>query len=320
MTGRRPTQRAPGHITFDGKFYSKGLLDFKEDIAASLSSLNFLRDPSAASKREELEAMLIACDAAIVFAERHAALGERMAAEENNGARKRELARIAANCRWVPARAPRDFWEALQMYWFMHLDRYFYPFYRDDIDSGTLSREQARELWECFWIKLNNHPAPPKVGVTAEESGTYNDFTNINIGGFQPDGSDGVNELSYLMLEVMGEIHLLQPQGNIQLSRRSEDRFLRPAMKVVAKGYGYPSLFNADGIVEQMLRCGKSLEDAREGGDERLRRDEGLRQGGLHPDRLPEPPQDPGDRAARRRRSTHGAADRSVHRRRANLP
>jgi formate C-acetyltransferase len=243
-----------------------------------------------------------------------------MAAEENNGARKRELARIAANCRWVPARAPRDFWEALQMYWFMHLDRYFYPFYRDDIDSGTLSREQARELLECFWIKLNNHPAPPKVGVTAEESGTYNDFTNINIGGLLPDGSDGVNELSYLMLEVMGEIHLLQPQGNIQLSRRSEDRFLRAAMKVVAKGYGYPSLFNADGIVEQMLRCGKSLEDAREGGDERLRRDGGLRQGGLHPDRLPEPPQDPGDRAARRRRSRHGAADRSVHRRRVNLP
>jgi pyruvate formate-lyase/glycerol dehydratase family glycyl radical enzyme len=276
-------QRAPGHTTFDGKFYSKGLLGFKEDIAASLGLLDFLHDPSAASKREELEAMLIACDAAIHFAERHAELAERMAAEESNGARKGELARIAANCRWVPARAPRDFWEALQMYWFMHLaaitelngwdamnpghlDRYFYPFYRRDLETGALSREKAKELLECFWIKFNNHPAPPKVGVTAEESGTYNDFTNINIGGLLPDGSDGANELSYLMLEVMEEIHLLQPQGNIQLSRRSEDRFLRAAMTVVAKGYGYPSLFNADGIVEQMVRCGKSLEDAREGG------------------------------------------------------
>jgi len=184
-------QRAPGHTTFDGKFYSKGLLDFKEDRAASLRSLDFLRDPSAASKLEELEAMLIACDAAILFAQRHAELAERMAAEENDDARKRELARIAANCRWVPARAPRDFWEALQMYWFMHLatitelngwdamnpghlDRYFYPFYRRDIEAGTLSREQAKELLECFWIKVNNNPAPPKVGVTAEESGTYN--------------------------------------------------------------------------------------------------------------------------------------------------
>jgi formate C-acetyltransferase len=169
------------------------------------------------------------------------------------------------------------------MYWFMHLgtitelngwdamnpghlDRYFHPFYRQDIDGGTLTRESAKELLECFWIKFNNHPAPPKVGVTAKESGTYNDFTNINLGGILPDGTDGVNELSYLMLEVMDEIHLLQPQGNIQLSRKNEDRFLKAACRVIQKGYGYPSVFNADGVVEQLVRCGKRIEDAREGG------------------------------------------------------
>jgi formate C-acetyltransferase len=169
------------------------------------------------------------------------------------------------------------------MYWFMHLgtimelngwdamnpghlDWYFEPFYAHDLEKGTLTRDDAKELLQCFWIKFNNHPAPPKVGVTAEESGTYNDFTNINLGGVRPDGSDGVNELSYLMLEVMDDIHLLQPQGNIQLSRKNEDRFLKAACRVIRNGYGYPSVFNADGVIEQMVRCGKRIEDAREGG------------------------------------------------------
>ncbi len=276
-------QRAPGHTTLDGKFYRKGLLDFKNEIADRIARLDFTTDCEATAKREQLLAMSIACDAMILFAERHADLAEQMAAEETNPERKRELERIVSNCRWVPAHAPRDFWEALQMYWFMHLgtitelngwdamnpghlDRYFYPFYRRDIERGTLTREAAKELLECFWIKFNNHPAPPKVGVTAEESGTYNDFTNINLGGVLPDGTDGVNELSYLMLEIMDEMHLLQPQANIQLSRKNEDRFLKTACRVIRKGYGYPSIFNADGVVEQMVRCGKRMEDAREGG------------------------------------------------------
>ncbi|UCG51030.1 MAG: glycyl radical protein [Candidatus Latescibacterota bacterium] len=276
-------QRAPGHTTLDGKFYTKGLLDFKRDIEERITRLDFAADPEATAKREQLRGMSIACDAVILFAERHAELADRMAAKESKPERQEELERIASICRRVPAHAPRDFWEALQMYWFMHLgtitelngwdamnpghlDRYFFPFYKRDLNDGTLTRESAKELLECFWIKFNNHPAPPKVGVTAKESGTYNDFTNINLGGILPDGADGVNELTYLMLEVMDEIHLLQPQGNIQLSRKNEDRFLKAACRVIRKGYGYPSVFNADGVVEQMVRCGKRIEDAREGG------------------------------------------------------
>jgi len=276
-------QRAPGHTTLDGKFYTRGLLDFQADIRASLARLDGRADAEAAAQREELQAMHIACDAAMRFAERHAELAEQMAGRENDPQRRAELRRIAANCRRVPARAPRDLWEALQMYWFMHLgtitelngwdsmnpghlDRYLYPFYRADLARGALTREQAKELLQCFWIKFNNHPAPPKVGVTAAESGTYNDFTNINLGGILPDGSDGVNELSYLMLEVLDEIHLLQPQANIQLSRRNPAEFLKAACRVIRHGYGYPAVFNADGVVEQLLRCGKRLEDAREGG------------------------------------------------------
>ncbi len=276
-------QRAPGHTTLDGKFYARGLRDFQADIREAIDRLDFLHDPEAAAKREELQAMHVACDAVIRFADRHAELAEARAAEETRPERRKELERIAAACRRVPAHAPRTFREALQMYWFMHLgtitelngwdamnpghlDRYFHPFYQRDLASGELTEEEARELLQCFWIKFNNHPAPPKVGVTAEESGTYNDFTNINLGGLLPDGSDGVNELSYMMLEVMDDIHLLQPQGNIQLSRKNPDRFLKAACRVIRKGYGYPSVFNADGVIEQMLRSGKRIDDAREGG------------------------------------------------------
>jgi formate C-acetyltransferase len=114
-------QRAPGHTTLDGKFYTKGLLDFKKDIEDRIATLDFETDPEATGKREQLRGMGIACDAAISFAERHAEMAESMAAVETDPQRRAELERIASNCRWVPANAPRDFWEALQMYWFMHL-------------------------------------------------------------------------------------------------------------------------------------------------------------------------------------------------------
>lgn len=276
-------QRAPGHTTLDGKFYSKGMEDFKQEIATSIASLDFKNDPEATQKREQLKAMNIACDAIVIFAERHADLALKMARAESDPVRQKELERIAANCLHVPRHAPRDFWEALQMYWFMHLgtimelngwdamnpghlDRYFYPFYAQELEKGTITRQWAKELLSAFWIKFNNHPATPKVGVTAAESGTYNDFTNINLGGLLPDGSDSVNEISYMMLEVMDEIHLLQPQANIQLSRKTPDRFLKAAARVIRKGYGYPSIFNADTVIEEMIRAGKSVEDAREGG------------------------------------------------------
>jgi len=276
-------QRAPGHTTLNGKFYHKGLSGFTRDIQSSIETLDFENDPDATSRLHQLEAMRIACDAAVSFAHRHADLAEHMAKEGPDGKRKTELLSIAAICRRVPENPPETFWEVLQMYWFVHLgtitelngwdamnpghlDRYFYPFYKKDIEEGRLTKERAKELLECFWIKFNNHPAPPKVGVTAEESGTYNDFTNINIGGVLPDGKSGVNDLSYLMLEVMDEVHLLQPQGNIQLSRKNPDRFLKAALRVVRKGYGYPSIFNADSVIAQLIRMGKTVEDAREGG------------------------------------------------------
>lgn len=276
-------QRAPGHTVLDDKIYRRGMLDFIADIDDALAGLDFLNDPEAYDKREELKAMRICARAIITFAERHAALAREMAESESDPVRKAELEHIAAVCSRVPAQAPSTLWEALQYYWFVHLgvitelntwdafnpgrlDQHLEPFYRREVEAGTLTREQARELLQCFWIKFNNQPAPPKVGVTAEESGTYTDFANINCGGLRPDGSDGVNEVTYLVLDVIDEMRLLQPSSNIQLSKKNPDRFLKRALRIVRQGWGQPSIFNADTIVQELVRQGKTVVDARCGG------------------------------------------------------
>ena len=276
-------QRAPGHTSLDGKVYKYGLLDLKERIADELASLDFMNDPEATDKQEELTAMSVSCDSAILFAERHADLAEEMALTEKDPKRIAELHKIAQVCRWVPAHAPRSYWEAIQMYWFVHLgtitelngwdamnpghfDQHLAPFYQKETEAGTLSRDEAKELMSCFFIKVNNHTAPPKVGITAKESGTYNDFTNLNIGGIKGDGSDGVSEVSYIMLETIEELHILQPGSAIHISTRTPERFLRAGCKVIRKGHGYPSVFNPDVYVQELMRQGKSLLDAREGG------------------------------------------------------
>jgi len=276
-------QRAPGHTALDGTIYRIGMLDFKKRIAAAQNRLDYLNDPQAADRADELQAMDISCDAAILFAKRHAELAKAMALQEQDPIRKQELDQIAGVCSRVPARAPQTFHEALQMYWFVHLgtitelngwdamspghlDQHLQPFYQKEIESGNMDRDRAKELLACLWIKINNHPAPPKVGVTAQESGTYNDFTQINLGGVHPDGNDGVNEVSYLILEVVDELHLLQPQPSVHISSKTPARFLKAATRVIRKGYGYPSVFNSDMVVMEQVRVGKHIEDAREGG------------------------------------------------------
>lgn len=276
-------QRAPGHTVADDKIYRFGMRDFQEKISEQIAALDYGHDPEAYDKREQLRAMDICAAALIRFGERHAEKAMALAAATADATRKAELLRIADVCRRVPAEAPRNFQEALQMYWFIHLgvitelntwdsfnpgrlDQHLWPFYQEGLADGTLTRDEAKELLQCFWVKFNNQPAPPKVGVTLQESGTYTDFANINVGGLQPDGSDGVNEVSFMLLEVIDEMRLLQPSSNIQLSKKNPDRFLRRACEIVRKGWGQPSMFNADAVVQELLRQGKSLADARAGG------------------------------------------------------
>ncbi len=276
-------QRAPGHTVLDDKIYRKGLLDLIAEIQDVLESLDFLNDPEACAKREQLRAMEIAAEALILFARRYAIEARELADEEPDGTRRDELLRIAEVSEHVPAHPPRDFQEALQAYWFVHvgvitelntwdafnpghLDQHLEPFYRRGLEDGSLTREEAEELLQCLWVKFNNHPAPPKVGVTAEESATYTDFAQINTGGLRPDGSDGVSEVTYLILDVIEEMRLLQPSSSVQLSRKNPDRFLKRAGKIIATGFGQPSIFNSDLIVQELVRQGKSVEDARAGG------------------------------------------------------
>lgn len=276
-------QRAPGHTALDGTIYNCGLRDLQKRITDRRAALDFLGDPTAADQAEQLKAMHISCEAAIIFAERHAILAEEMAAAELDTSRRAELAEIARICRRVPAEKPQTFHEALQMYWFVHLgtitelngwdamtpghlDQHLQPFYDQGLADDSLNRDKAKELLACLWIKVNNHTAPPKVGVTAKESGTYNDFTQINLGGLKADGSDGCGEVSYIALEVADELHLLQPQPSVHISSKTPERFLKAAARVIRKGYGYPSVFNTDAVIMEQMRVGKTVEDARQGG------------------------------------------------------
>lgn len=276
-------QRAPGHTVLDDKIYRKGFIDFKDDITRSIKDLDFFNDPEAYDKREELKAMAIASDAIISFAKRHAQKLQELAQEESDQIRKVELLQMARICKRVPAHAPETFWEALQHYWFVHLgvitelntwdsfnpgriDQHLFPFYRRDLENGTLTEEKVRELLQSFWIKFNNQPAPPKVGVTAQESNTYTDFCLINLGGLTENGQDATNGLTFLVLDVIEEMRLLQPSSMVQISKKSPDRLLRRALEIIKTGYGQPSLFNTDEIIQEMIRQGKSLADARNGG------------------------------------------------------
>ncbi len=276
-------QRAPGHTVLDDKIYHNGFENFIEKIELSISSLDFFNDPKAFDKREELKAMKIAAEALISFAERYSKFLEAKASTETDSDRKLEIETMAGICSRVPRQAPKTFWEAIQYYWFVHLgvitelntwdsfnpgrlDRHLYPFYKRDIESGLLTEESAKEILQSFWIKFHNQPAPPKVGVTAQESNTYTDFCLINLGGVDEKGEDAVNPLTYIILDVIEEMRLLQPSSMAQLSKKNPDKYLRRVLKIIKTGFGQPSIFNTDAIIQEQLRMGKSLPDARNGG------------------------------------------------------
>jgi len=276
-------QRAPGHTVLGYRMFKKGFLAVKEEIKESIAALNFFTDNNAFDRLEELKAMDIACDAIIMYATRNADELEILAGNETDAKRKEELLAMADICRKVPAHTPETVHEMLQHYWFIHLgvitelnpwdsfnpgrlDQHLYPVYKKQIDSGTLSSDELDDLLGCFWVKFNNHPSPPKMGVTASESNTYTDFCLINLGGVKSDGTDAVNEMSYILLDVIKEMRILQPGSMVQISKKSPDRFIHKALDIIRTGFGQPSCFNTDAIIQELLRQGKNLIDARNGG------------------------------------------------------
>ena len=277
-------QRGPGHTVGSAKLYEKGYLDYQEDIRAALAKLDYAgADPEVLNRRDQLNAMLIACDAIMILGRRYGELARKLAAECQDEQRKKELLQIAANCDVVPAHRPETFHQAIQTYWFTHLavttelnpwdayspghfDQHLGPFYERDTQAGILTREQALELMECLWVKFYNQPAPPKVGITLKESSTYTDFANINTGGVTPEGEDGVNEVSYIILDCMDDLQLVQPNSNVQISRKNPRRFLKRACEISRTGWGQPAFYNTEAIIQELMNAGKTLEDARKGG------------------------------------------------------
>jgi formate C-acetyltransferase len=283
-------QRAPGHTVLGDKIYHKGMLDIIGDIQASVKTFMDSDLPEQKNRIDELKAMEISARSLILFAERHAEELETRARSALEGIDAgpgtpdaEELLELSRICRKVPAHRPDSFQEALQYYWFVHLgvitelnpwdsfnpgrlDQHLLPFYRKGLSDGSLTREKAREILQSFWIKFNNHPSPPKVGVTAQESSTYTDFSLINLGGLTEEGEDAVNEVTHLILEVIREMRILQPSSMVQISRKNPDDFVMKALEIIRTGFGQPSCFNTEAIIEEMIRQGKSMYDARRGG------------------------------------------------------
>ncbi|MBC2857115.1 glycyl radical protein [Cetobacterium sp. 2A] len=276
-------QRGPGHTVGSENIYSNGFLDYKNRIKEAIDNLDFFNDNEALDKKHQLEAMNICCDAIIGLGERYAKYAAELAEKENNPLRKAELLQISKNCEVVPANKPQTYWQAIQMYWFVHLavttelnpwdafspgrlDQHLNSFYIKDCQDEILDDKKALELLENLWVKFNNQPAPPKVGITLKESSTYTDFANINTGGITPNGHDGVNDVSHLILECMDEMKLLQPSSNVQISKKTPQNFLKKACAISREGWGQPAFYNTEAIVQELLNAGKTLQDARRGG------------------------------------------------------
>jgi len=276
-------QRAPGHTVLGDVIYREGFKDISKRIQQQINAIDYYNDAKAVEKSEELKAMLVSLDAVSVFAKRHLEKLKALSSQEKDEKRKAELDAMILVSANVPENKPNNFWEALQYYWYVHqgvitelnpwdsfnpgrLDQHLMPFYQDALSSGELSEAEMRELLQAFWVKFNNHPSPPKTGITAKESNTFTDFALINLGGLKADGSDAVNEMSYILLDIIEEMRILQPSSMVQLSKKNPDRFIKRALKVVKTGFGQPSIFNTDAIIQELLNQGKSIVDARNGG------------------------------------------------------
>lgn len=222
-----------------------------------------LMENSEGAKRDFLRALIICCEATRKFAERYALEAEKLAQQEKNDTRKAELKKIAETCRHVPWRPARDFQEALQSLWFTHMlvmaaesypgpglspgrvDQYLYPFYKQDIETGKITREQAKELIECWFIKHNY--VYDFMGRMGTNQGINSGFGQlITLGGIGPDGEDAVNELTWLMLDAIDEMNMLEPKPNIRISENTSDAFLDRIVESLSKAQGAPFLLNFD--------------------------------------------------------------------------
>jgi pyruvate formate-lyase/glycerol dehydratase family glycyl radical enzyme len=277
---RMGKQCGVGHIAPDIEgVITRGLSAFIEDAESHLNRLD-LTDPEDYAKLSFLKAVVIADKAVIKWVARFAALAREKAAAEQDEGRKRELEQIAAICDWVPANPARSFREALQAAAFVmasvqietpgvsigtgRLDQYFYPYYKRDVEEGTITKEQALELLECLWLKLAESNRVAGEILTFAHNG-YPAWIQVPVGGQTRDGYDATNELSYLLLDVSSNMQLHEPTVSARIHKRTPDKFLMSCCEaIVAHGGGHPALFNDDVIILSQLAYvpGMTKEDA----------------------------------------------------------
>ena len=272
-----PAGLPPGRISVDyGKAVRKGLKGIIEEAQQTLASLPG-GSLESMRKKDFLDAVIIACDAVIAFAQRYVDLAEAMAREELDPGRRAELAKVAETCRWVPANPARTFYEALQSTWFIHLalhlerntagyspgriSQHLYPLYRKDREEGRLTKEEALELLQLWMIKFAE--VSQLWGRRAFEESSGNLFQNISLGGVTPGGQDATNEVDYLLIEAQKGLRVVQPTLSVLYHDKLPEDFLLRAADLVRTGIGMPAFFNNDVNIQRLLSHGTTLEDAR---------------------------------------------------------
>ncbi len=260
------------------KVLKLGFRGIKEKAQAKLRSLSEFSPLDNCQRRPFLEAVILTCDAIILWANRHAAMARQMAAQESDPRRKQELEEIADICAWVPENPPRNFREAMQAQWFTQMfsrieqktgtiisngrmDQYFYPYYKADLEAGRLNEEQAIELFECMWVGMAQFIdlyISPTGGAFNEG---YAHWEAVTVGGQTRDGRDASNELTYLILRSKREFPLHYPDLAARIHTRAPKRYLWEVAETIRQGSGFPKLINDEEVIPLHLSKGATFEE-----------------------------------------------------------
>lgn len=268
-----------GHVTvkYDEvlKTGFRGIIDRTKSELESHS----VGEPDYSVRHEFLKAVIISCEAAVTYAKRYAALARELSQKESDIVRSRELLKIAENCERVPEYGARNFYEACQSFWFVQMliqiessghsispgrfDQYMYPYYKNDIVSGAITREFAQELMDCIWVKLNDLNKA-RDAASAEGFAGYSLFQNLIAGGQNSEGIDATNDLSFMCIEACMHVMLPQPSFSVRVWNGSPHEFLIKAAELTRTGIGLPAYYNDEVIIPALISRGLTLEDARD--------------------------------------------------------
>ena len=235
-------------------------------------------DADYVTRKAFLEAVLISCQAVIDYAGRYAKLAEAMAAKCSDSTRKAELLQIAENCRRVPAKGAKSFYEACQSFWFIQMllqiessghsispgrfDQYMYPYYKMDMDGGKITRDFAQELINCVWVKLNSLSKCRDL-ESAKGFAGYGTFQNLIVGGQDEHGRDATNDLSFMCIDASMQVFLPQPSLSIRIWNGTPHELMLRAAELTRTGIGLPAYYNDEVIIPSLMSRGVALEDAR---------------------------------------------------------